>query len=239
MSKKMRKGFLEVVLLAVVAGIILGTGWAIAKVHHIREAYTPTNLIRLHIIGNSDSQADQEVKLSIRDSLANTFGRELTMAKNARQAERIIKRLLPQIEDKAKECLATAGMGYHARAGLKTVCFPDRYYEDDSGQSFFLPEGAYRSLQIILGEGKGCNWWCVMYPPLCFVDIARANHILRDSAETFAIVIDSDQTAVFDEEQPLETSLELRFLLLDIFQKGKRALSSIFASRLSNPPTSP
>ena len=83
MARRVSKGFVDAIVLAVIAGVILGLGWAMARAYETRKAYTPTNLIRLHIIGNSDSDADQEVKLRVRDSIVDTFGGYLIHAENA------------------------------------------------------------------------------------------------------------------------------------------------------------
>lgn len=91
MKRRFKKGFLDAIVLATVAGIILGVGWAMARAYDTRKAYTPTNLIRLHIIGNSDSAEDQEVKSRVRDSIVDTFGGYLMQAEDSVHAESIIE----------------------------------------------------------------------------------------------------------------------------------------------------
>ncbi len=233
MAGRIRKGFVEAVLLAVVAGVVLGAGWVMARAYDTRKAYTPTNLIRLHIIGNSNSMTDQEVKLKVRDSVLNTFGEYLLHAEDAKHAERIIAGLLPRIEQTARECLADSGIQYDAKAKIEIVFFPDRYYETPSGQTVFLPEGPYKSLQVVLGAGEGHNWWCVMYPPMCFVDIVRRNEICQESTEGASnIIIDNNQHILVDEESLNQVPIQFRFLLLDILEKGKRVFTSMFSSRI-------
>ncbi len=99
MGKKLRRPVIEAVLLAVVAGVILSAGWVLARTYDTQRAYTPTNLIRLHIIGNSDDLQDQEVKLKIRDVLLSTFGERLLNVTDRQEAEAILTVLLPEIED--------------------------------------------------------------------------------------------------------------------------------------------
>ncbi len=233
MGGKIRKGFAEAVLLAVVAGVILGAGWVMARAYDTQKAYTPTNLIRLHIIGNSDSLEDQEVKLRVRDSIINTFGKNLLYVTDAKQAERIITELLPEIENAARKCLAKSGIEYNAQAKLETVFFPDKYYETSSGQTVFLPEGAYKSLQVVLGAGKGQNWWCVMYPPMCYIDIVRGTEF--DQVEIYKTLtetaVGADHYVFVDEDSLREIPVEFRFLLLDVLQKSKDIISSFFASK--------
>lgn len=233
MGRKLKTGFVEAVLLAVAAGVILFAGWAMARNYDAQRAYTPTNLIRLHIIGNSDDLQDQEVKLKVRDALMSTFGGRLLNVNDVEEAEKTLSALLPEIEDMAKGCLADAGVAYNVRARLKTVFFPDKYYEAASGETVFLPEGPYKALQVILGAGKGQNWWCVMYPPLCYVDIVRKNVVGDDSGQE---VEGRDYPAsvyaagLIDEDSLHEVPVEVRFLILDILRKTKEALPSLFTS---------
>jgi len=232
MANRIRKGLIDAVVLAVVAGVILGAGWAMARAYDTRKAYTPTNLIRLHIIGNSDSVEDQEVKLNVRDSIVDAFGPHLIDAENAQQAEKMLEELLPEVEHTANKCLAESGMPYDARAKLGTVFFPDKYYEESSGEPVLLPAGPYKSLQIILGSGKGNNWWCVMYPPMCFIDIVRQTDGVEAATGSLqGVLVDDDRYVLIDEQSLNEVETELRFLILDLLEKGRRALSVVFFSR--------
>lgn len=232
MAGKFKKGFVEAVLLAVAAGVILGAGWVMARAYDTQKAYTPTNLIRLHIIGNSDGLEDQEVKLRVRDLIINTFGKNLLYVEDAQHAEKVIAEFLPEMENAARKCLGDYGIEYDAKARLKTAFFPDKYYETSSGQTIFLPEGAYKSLQVVLGEGKGCNWWCVMYPPMCYVDIVRRTEFNEKCLEGVTeVVIGTDHYVFVDEDSLNEIPLEFRFLLLDVFEKGKDIIFSLFSSK--------
>ncbi len=233
MRRKLKRGFVEAVLLAVAAGVILFAGWAMARSYDAQRAYTPTNLIRLHIIGNSDDLQDQEVKLKVRDALMSTFGGRLLNVKDVQEAEKTLSVLLPDIEDTAMGCLASAGLTYNVRARLKTVFFPDKYYEAASGETIFLPEGPYKALQVILGAGKGRNWWCVMYPPLCYVDIVRKNVARDDSGHEVESRDDPDSVysaGLIDEDSLHEVPVEVRFFVLDILRKSKEMLPSFFSS---------
>jgi stage II sporulation protein R len=233
-ARRVSKGFVDAIVLAVIAGVILGLGWAMARAYETRKAYTPTNLIRLHIIGNSDSDADQEVKLRVRDSIVDTFGGYLIHAENAEHAEKILQELLPQIERAASECLAESGMVYDARAKLAIEFYPDRYYEEPSGEPVLLPAGLYKSLQVTLGAGKGDNWWCIMYPPMCFIDIVRRSDGSNEALSSLpGILTGNDRYILVDEESLKEVEPELRFLIIDLLEKGKRALSAIFSSKVS------
>ena len=133
------------------------------------EAKIYEDTVRLHILANSDSDADQELKLKIRDKVLLKYGDLLSSSKSIDEATEKTEELLSDIEADAKEWIRELGYSYSVRATLTTEWYETRDYED-----FSLPCGYYSSLRIIIGEGGGKNWWCVMYPPLC-MDIATEN----------------------------------------------------------------
>lgn len=118
--------------------------------------------IRLHILANSDSKSDQELKLKIRDRLLGKYGTALSGAVSKDDAESLISSLSSDIERDIEEWIRECGEEYDAKISLGT-----EWYERRSYDGFTLPEGYYTSLIVSIGEGDGQNWWCVMYPPLC------------------------------------------------------------------------
>ncbi len=131
------------------------------------EIYKDT--LRLHIIANSDEAEDQELKLRVRDFILNEYGTRLKEGKNVTEAEEKVSRLLPEIESAVRDRLRQWGYDYSVTASLSEEWYDTREYED-----FSLPAGYYSSLRVIIGEGEGKNWWCVMYPPLC-MEMATEN----------------------------------------------------------------
>lgn len=122
------------------------------------------NVIRLHVIANSDTEEDQAVKLFVRDAILNAFS-DCSISSCKQNAEAKIKSNLQLAEAIANRVLAENGFSYSARAEYGAFDFPTRTYGDVT-----LPAGKYSGLRIHLGESAGRNWWCVMYPPLCFND---------------------------------------------------------------------
>ena len=118
--------------------------------------------IRLHILANSDSNDDQALKIKVRDAILREFSDELNKISSKAEAEEIISALLSDIEKFAEEVIAKSGYSYTVKATLSDELYETRTYED-----FTLPRGIYTSLRIIIGNGEGKNWWCVMFPPLC------------------------------------------------------------------------
>ena len=124
------------------------------------EIYEDT--LRLHILANSDSKEDQALKIELRDRLLAKYGSMLKAGGSIAEAKESVEALLPEIEMDVEEWIRELGQDYSATATLSREWYDTREYED-----FTLPCGYYNSLRIIIGEGEGKNWWCVMYPPLC------------------------------------------------------------------------
>lgn len=134
-----------------------------------------SNVLRLHIIANSDSDEDQALKLKIRDEILKNSGGIFENADNVESAITLAEGSLKEFEEIANRVAAENGFGYKARAKLGDSYFETREYED-----FTLPAGNYQSLIITLGEGGGKNWWCVIYPEVC-IPAAAQNASLSDS----------------------------------------------------------
>ena len=132
------------------------------------EAEIYEDTVRLHILAYSDSEEDQRLKLQIRDLVLQKYGTELAKAQSSEQAEAMARELLAKIESDVCVWIKDAGYSYEA-----TVTLGKEWYERRNYGEYTLPEGEYSSLRIIIGEGEGKNWWCVMYPPMC-LDIATA-----------------------------------------------------------------
>lgn len=121
-----------------------------------------TEVLRLHIPANSDSDADQKVKLKLRDFLLEKYGEQLSQCGNLSDAENLCQKLLPQIEEDCNAFLKNRGFDYGAKAELTNMYFTTREYD-----KLILPAGEYDALRITLGSGQGHNWWCLIFPQLC------------------------------------------------------------------------
>ncbi len=121
-----------------------------------------SKIIRLHVIANSDLAADQRLKLQVRDSVLEKAGPMLSTVSTAAEAKTLLEERLPELEETAAASVAAHGGNCTVRAVLDEETYPTRAYD-----TFSLPAGKYMSLRIVLGDGKGKNWWCVVYPALC------------------------------------------------------------------------
>ena len=152
---------------------ILLSALVIAAVPTEAEAMIYEDTIRLHILASSDSEEDQSLKLALRDALLKEYSTALSLNGSKEEAERELTELLPELEAFVNDFLKN-----HARTAdvqLVKEWYTTRYYED-----FTLPRGYYTSLKIVIGEGKGQNWWCVMYPPMC-LDAAKGAPVYTES----------------------------------------------------------
>lgn len=122
-----------------------------------------SKVLRFHVIAKSDSADDQRRKLLVRDAVGEWMSLKLSRAKDKTECERIIERNKDQIKALAEQVLAEDGKAETVQVRLADVEFPDKVYGD-----YEFPAGVYRALQVVIGEGGGHNWWCVLYPNLCF-----------------------------------------------------------------------
>lgn len=155
------------------AGIVLGLIVTFVLMHlygealegQARQRAIAEQIIRLHVIANSDGEEDQEVKLKVKESIITYLRGEMQDAVTVEEARQAIRDHLPEIEEIAQEKLLAEGYRYGARASLEKCYFPVKEYGDMT-----FPAGEYEALRVKLGDYQGRNWWCVMYPTLCFVD---------------------------------------------------------------------
>lgn len=165
------------------------------------------NVLRLHIIANSDSTSDQELKLKIRDEiLAKTNGLFLD-SQSLDGAEKIVSENLNAFEEIANKVIKENGFNYKATVSIGYSDFDTRYYKD-----FTLPAGSYKSLIITLGEGKGKNWWCVVYPTVCIPSAVKGK--LTDTTKQESARIAKSQKQYV-----------MRFKLVEIYEKIKKFIN--------------
>lgn len=124
--------------------------------------------MRFHVVANSDSSEDQELKLKVRDRLLSEFKETFEDVKSVDEAEARIRAELKRLEEVANDEIQRQGKDYDAKATVGFFDFPIKAYGN-----LVLPAGKYHALKVVIGEGEGANWWCVMFPPLCFVDISH------------------------------------------------------------------
>ena len=147
----------EMALLLALCGTMIWGAWAVQ-----RQDALARKMIRMHVIANSDSDADQTLKLQVRDKVLDYTTGILQRAEDMEDAQTQLRDALGRIENIAQREIVNRGYDYPVTAQLASTEFPLKEYDEYS-----LPAGEYMALRLVIGEGAGQNWWCVVYPPLC------------------------------------------------------------------------
>jgi stage II sporulation protein R len=218
-----KAGVAILVAAAVIAGILLGN---YSKKVNMELS---ENLIRLHVIANSDSPADQDLKAKVRDAVLAYMNKQLKGSGDIDRTRSIIQEKMDDIIRVAGEELKKNGSDYEVKASLGTYPFPTKAYGDIA-----LPAGNYQALRIVIGKGEGANWWCVLFPPLCFVDVTHGTipDPVRD--ELKKALSDEEYSIVASAEADSEIPVKIKFKVVEIFQdssiKFAGLINKIFAS---------
>ncbi len=170
------------------------------------EAEIYDNTVRLHVLANSDSAHDQEVKLCVRDAVLETITEITQGAQSAEEAEALIAENIYTVCATAKEKLCELGEDKEVSVTLSEEYYPTRDYED-----FKLPAGNYTSLRVMIGEAQGQNWWCVLYPQLCTNTAKTGETLVRTG-------FSKDQIDILTGGE--EPKYRLKFKILEIFEKS-------------------
>ena len=125
-------------------------------------------LIRFHVIANSDTEEDQNLKLKVRDKVVEALSEKLKGVESLEEAEEILEDNIEYVNEIARQVITSNNYDYEVNTMLSYENFPDKVYGD-----YVFPQGNYEAFRVIIGEGKGQNWWCVMFPSLCFVDESK------------------------------------------------------------------
>lgn len=200
------------------------------------EAYNPENLLRLHIIPDSDEPAAQELKLKVRDAILKRLEPEFRTMTTSSEALLFIAGNHDIVLDAIRKEIAESASGpVDCRLELGVFEFPDRAYGD-----LFVPAGKYQAMRVVLGRGSGQNWWCVLFPPLCFKDLTTATGgEQKPAAAVPAMAAGKAQRTpappqLVDEESLGEIKVEYRFRLVDWLQtKRNQALHALARARPS------
>ena len=177
-------------------------------------------MIRLHVIANSDSEEDQELKLKVRDEIIHILNQELIACKAVEESKRIIQNNLKNIEDTAQRTLINNGYVYPVQAQLGMTWIPQKKYG-----KLTLPAGEYEALNIVIGEGKGQNWWCVLFPPLCLINNNEENTDMMESLSQY--LTEEEFQLLIDETNGSGPVLQLKSLTLEKADELKADIKKI------------
>lgn len=192
----MKKTFTKALCFGLVLSIVFSALYFSAECKTISES-----VLRLHILANSDSADDQALKLKVRDEILKKSGELLATASTKEEAEQLTAQQMQVIVDDAQAYVYSLGYDYPVTASLLNMPFNTRIYGDIA-----MPAGNYDALRITIGEGKGHNWWCVMFPPIC-LPAAEEKQELSD-------VLDDEQLQIVENEP----QYEIKFKFVEIYE---------------------
>jgi len=178
------------------------------------------NLIRLHVVANSDSPEDQELKRIVRDRILAYVQNEVDNSTSIEQTRTVIREKIPEITRIARETVRDSGYGYDVETTLGMYPFPTKAYGD-----IVLPAGNYQALKVVIGDGRGSNWWCVLFPPLCFVDVTHGTvpDIIKEDLKE--VLTDEEYSIVTSADDEGDIPIKIKFKIVELFQDSKIKLA--------------
>jgi stage II sporulation protein R len=192
-SKKVKYSIILIILLPIYISIS-AISYATAVSNSLED-----NIFRLHVIANSDSEEDQNLKYIVRDNLIEYMNEIAKDAQTKEEAINIAQEHTDDFYNIARQTILDNGYDYDVTVEIGNFSFPTKKYGDIS-----IPAGYYDALRVKIGEAQGQNWWCVMFPPLCFVNISsgivpdESKELLENnlSEEEYSIISDTDSTEI-------------------------------------------
>ena len=163
-NRNNRITLLAIITLSII--MMLGTNILILKSKDETESLAQ-QVIRFHVVANSDTTEDQLLKQQVKDEIIEFIEPLIEECENLEETRYVLNGVLPQIQIITEDIIADYGKDYEVYVAIDHANFPTKAYGD-----IVLPAGEYEACRVVIGEGKGENWWCVMYPPLCYVDVA-------------------------------------------------------------------
>lgn len=201
-----------ILFIVVMAGILVGT-YIVGEIHtaDIQEEIA-NQLIRFHVRANSDSEEDQELKLKVKNAIVLYLENELENIATLDEARNILYDDIGEITDIALDVIKEEGYEYNVEVYFEEDYFPLKVYGDMA-----FPPGVYEAFRVDIGDAEGKNWWCVLYPPLCFVDSAYSV-VPDDTKQKFEDVLsDEAYGAIMSED--CDNTYEFRFKFLTFLNK--------------------
>ena len=204
------------ILASILVVVLITSTFVIIKEVNKIEACTydyKDKLIRFHVIANSDSDKDQKLKLKVRDEVISYLQPKLENSNSIEESEKIIKNEYKTLENISKKVISKNGYNYIVKVGLEYSNFPAKQYS-----SVVLPAGKYKALRIIIGEGKRKTWWCVMFPPLCFVDDQNGIIDEKTDKKLKEVLTEEEYDLIMAKNKSEVKNLEFKFKITEVFQ---------------------
>ncbi|MGI6778504.1 MAG: stage II sporulation protein R [Acetivibrionales bacterium] len=225
-SRKM--AFIKYGILIVIAAMAVTTVASLVYSNDVNKGLAD-NLIRLHVVANSDSLQDQQLKRDVRDAIISYMKNELEHSRAIDETNYIIRSNLINIKKLAEEEIAKQGKEFNVNVMLGSYPFPTKSYGDIT-----LPAGNYQALKVVIGKGEGNNWWCVLFPPLCFVDATHGTVPDSVKEDLRMALTEEEYSIVTSANSDSDIPIKLRFKIVEFFQDSRikftGMISKIFKS---------
>jgi len=209
---KIRLTILILSLITIISIMTISINGEVKKISNASEDYKE-KLIRFHVIANSDSEEDQKLKLEVRDAIIDYLQPKLSKSSSLEESELIIKNEYDEIEKISRDIILRNGYNYNVKVGIDYSEFPTKQYSN-----VVLPAGEYKALRIIIGEGKGKNWWCVMFPPLCFVDETKGIIDKETDAKLREVLTEEEYELISQKTNKEVHRVQFKFKIVEIIQ---------------------
>ncbi len=186
------------------AAVICFLFWAILVRSQTRAIETiqqgiASEIIRFHVLANSDREEDQELKIKVKDAVLEMLEQKLKDASGIEETREILKNCLNEIKETAEYVIEKDGYDYPVTVKLEPYEFPIKTYGDCT-----FPAGTYEALRVCIGKAEGKNWWCVVFPNLCFTDTIHAVLPEEEKQELKNVLSEEEYEYLFEEETPVK-----------------------------------
>ena len=202
------KNFIIIIFLISIYTFFCAYSYVQAVSNNLKES-----VLRLHVIANSDSKEDQNLKLLVKDNLLKYMNELCINCSSKEDAMLLVNNHLNDFKEIAKNTILQTGYSYDVNIEIDESEFPTKNYGDIS-----LPAGIYDALKVKIGKAQGQNWWCVMFPPLCFVDIS-SGVVPDDSKEILEKELTDEEFSIISDNS--DSNIAIKFKLLELFSNSK------------------
>lgn len=209
---KIRLSILILSLIVIISTMTVLINGEVKKISTASEDYK-NKLIRFHVIANSDSEEDQNLKLKVRDAVIDYLQPKLAASNSIEESEKIIISEYDELENISKNIIQENGYDYDVKVGIDYSQFPTKQYSN-----VVLPAGEYKALRIIIGEGSGKNWWCVMFPPLCFVDEEKGLIDKETDEKLREVLTEEEYNLIAQNNKKQVNRVQVKFKIVEILQ---------------------
>lgn len=214
LQTKSNQSTLKLIRTAILLGLTAAVLINLCTAEHMCDQIK-SNVVRLHILANSDSEADQALKIKVRDRLISEGRLYLGDCADREAAADEIASRLESIKKSASDEIAAAGYDYPVEVGLEDSFFGTRVYD-----SVTLPAGEYQALRVVIGSGRGHNWWCVMFPPMC---VSAAGDVSADP-ERLEQSLDNDESDFIENGK----KYQVKFKTVEYYETLKNLIKKSF-----------